>query len=126
MTVAERSAGSAAGRQANWPEVIATRVWLIPEDDKCWVAVAPEFDLISQGEDQALALRSLEGLLLDYLDGCAEQGLSFEEAERPIPFGEHLRFHWALIRSLPRKWMRQRRPAREGLFVPLAGDGAGC
>lgn len=124
MSVAERSAGSAAERRQDWPDVFAVRVWLLPEDDN-WVAVAPDFDVVSQGRDEALALRSLEGMLVEYLQDCCNDGLSFTAARRPIPLAERLRFYLSWTLSRPGKWLKRRRPAREGLFLP-AVHGNGC
>lgn len=125
MTVAERSAGSTADSQAEWPDVFAVRVWLLPEDDN-WVAVAPDFDVVSQGRDEALALRSLERMILQYLEGCCDEGLSFADAKRPIPLTERLRFYWRWFASRPTKWLHRRGPVREGLFLPVAGGNAHC
>lgn len=125
MTVSERPAESAAVRQDQWPNVFAIRVWLLPEDNN-WVAVAPDFDVVTQGRDQALALRSLEGMLLSYLDDCVNEGLSFAQAKRPIPLSERIRFYLSWLRSRPSKWLHGRGPAREGLFVPFVDGGARC
>lgn len=124
MSVAERPAGSAAERRPEWPNVFAVRVWLLPEDDN-WVAVAPDFDVVSQGRDEALALQSLEGMIVEYLENCCNEGLSFAEAKRPIPLVERFRFYVNWIASRPGKWFKRRGPAREGLFLP-AVHGNGC
>jgi hypothetical protein len=119
MTVAERSAESAAERRLEWPSVFKVRVWLLPEDDN-WVAVAPDFDVVTQGRDEALALKSLEGMLLEYLDCCADEGLSYADARRPVPLSEKLRFYLSWLVSRPKNWFSHQGPAREGLFVPFA------
>lgn len=124
MSVAERSAGSAADRQQDWPNVFAVRVWLLPEDNN-WIAVAPDFDVVSQGRDEALALRSLEGMLVSYLDDCCNEGLSLDEAKRPIPLLEKYRFYLSWIKSRPSRWRRRGGPAREGLFLPAVHSN-GC
>jgi predicted RNase H-like HicB family nuclease len=125
MSVAERPAGSTAERRPEWPNVFAVRVWLLPEDDN-WVAVAPDFDVVSQGRDEALALRSLEGMIVEYLETCCDEGLSFVEARRPIPLAERLRFYLSWIASRPSKWLKRRGPAREGLFLPAVHGNARC
>lgn len=125
MSVAEPPAGSAAERQSEWPNVFAVRVWLLPEDNS-WVAVAPDFDVVTQGRDEALALQSLEGMIVEYLDICCSEGLSYAEAKRPIPLAERLRFYLNWITSRPRKWLKRRGPAREGLFLPAAHVNARC
>lgn len=119
MAVAEQSAASASdNRHSDWPDVLAIRVWLLPEEDH-WVAVAPDFDVVSQGRDEALALQSLEVMVLEYVHGCEDDGLSFAEAHRPIPRSERLRFNWRWLVSRPAAWAVDRSPAREGLFVPV-------
>lgn len=125
MSVAERSPGSAVDRQPEWPNVFAVRVWLLPEGDN-WVAVAPDFDVVTQGRDEGLALRNLEGMIVKYLETCCAEGLSFSEAKRPIPFAERLRFYRDWIASWPRKWLKRRGPAREGLLLPAVHGDARC
>jgi predicted RNase H-like HicB family nuclease len=125
MSVAERAAGSAAKRQDDWPHVFAVRVWLVPEDNN-WVAVAPDFDVVTQGRDEALALQSLEGMIVAYLQSCCDEGLSYSEAKRPIPLSERIRFYVHWIGSRPSKWLKRRSPAREGLFLPMLDGNAHC
>jgi predicted RNase H-like HicB family nuclease len=125
MSVAERAAGSAAKRQDGWPNVFAVRVWLLPED-KNWVAVAPDFDVVTQGRDEALALQNLEAMIVAYLQRCCDEGLSYSEARRPIPLSERLRFYAHWIGSRPSKWLKRGGPAREGLFLPMLDGSARC
>jgi hypothetical protein len=89
--------------------------WLLPEGSN-WVAVAPDFDLVTQGQDEGLALHGLERMVLAYVRDCAAEGLGPVEARRPIPVYEHLRFHLRWLVSSPARWLRRGKSARKAFL----------
>lgn len=108
-------------RADDWPEVIRVSIWLVREQDN-WQALAANFDIVGQGQTEGLALQNLQDMVVDYLAACWEDGMSFAEVQRPIPFRERLRLE--LVRLLaPLRRIHHRLVTREGLIFP-APDGA--
>ena len=115
--VAERPAERQDAPDASERKIHLVRIWLMSEQDH-WVAVAPEFDVATQASDESLALESLQEMLLDYLNACAGEGMSLEEARRPVPFSERIRFQIGWVVSQLLRWLHGRRRFRSGLFLP--------
>jgi predicted RNase H-like HicB family nuclease len=96
-----------SGAQANkWPEQIKISIWLVDEGGD-WSALASEFDVVGKGATREAALQNLGETLGSYLGSYLQQGASFKEALRPIPWRENLRLrisaaHTALKEHLPR------------------------
>ena len=108
-------------RAPEWPDVIRVSIWLV-QDGENWQSLAAEFDIAGQGASQGLALRNLQELVIEYLESCIEDGMSFEEALRPIPMKERLRLQigrlMTPIRRLRHKWI-----TRDRLIFPMRADG---
>jgi hypothetical protein len=110
-----RPAGDAEPADA-WPDVIAIKVWLIAQGGQ-YYALAEDFDIAGMGASAAEALNDMADLVCGYFTSAVADGLSFEDARRPIPLGERLRFHAIRLVSLPARWLRQKSVAREGAFI---------
>jgi len=108
----------------SWPDVIRVSVWLVREQNG-WQALAAEFDIVGQGASEGLALRNLQELVIEYLDSCIEDGMSFEEACSPIPTRERLRLELGRLLT-PLRRLRHRWVSRDGLIFPLADGHAHC
>lgn len=123
MNVAERPGSQAVEPQPHndWPELFVVRAWLLFEKDH-WVAVAPEYDIVTQGPNEVMALRSLEMLFAGYLNACAAEGAAFRDIRRPLPPSERLRLLARWLRSRLSHWTRGRRPTRRGIFMPFGGE----
>jgi hypothetical protein len=106
---------------SEWPDVIRVSIWLV-QDGETWQSLAAEFDIAEQGASQGLALKNLQELVIEYLESCIEDGMSFEEALRPIPMRERLRLQagrlMTPIRRLRHKWI-----TRDRLIFPIQADG---
>jgi hypothetical protein len=104
-----------------WPDVIRVSIWLV-QDGETWQSLAAEFDIAGQGASRGLALKNLQELVIEYLESCIEDGMSFEETLRPIPRRERLRLQagrlMTPIRRLRHKWV-----TRDGLIFPIQADG---
>jgi hypothetical protein len=112
-------------KQANdWPEVIRLPIWLVREENN-WQALAANFDVVGQGQTEALALQNLQELVIDYLDSCAEDGMTWAEVQRPIPREERLRLEFGRLLT-PLRRLRHRLVTREGLIFPAPGRTAHC
>lgn len=119
-----RAAAQPEKAASGWPDVIRVSIWLV-QDGETWQSLAAEFDITGQGSSQGLALKNLQELVIDYLESCIEDGMSFEEALRPIPTRERLRLQlgrlMAPLRRLRHKWI-----TRDGLIFPMSADGRAC
>lgn len=101
--------------------MIRVSIWLV-QDGENWQALAEEFDIAGQGSSQGLALKNLQELAIAYLDSCIDDGMSFEEALRPIPAKERLRLQIGRL-MMPIRRLRHRWISREGLIFPIQADG---
>jgi hypothetical protein len=111
-------------RADDWPEVIRVPIWLVREADN-WQALAANFDIVGQGATEGLALENLQELVSDYLSSCAEDGMSFADAQRPIPLKERLRLELGRLLT-PLRRLRHRWVSREGLIFPSPERTAHC
>lgn len=107
-----------------WPEVIRVPIWLVRERES-WQALAANFDIVGQGASEVLALQNLQELVVDYLNSCIEDGMSFEEALSPIPAKERWRLEFGRLLT-PLRRLRHRWVTRDGLIFPLADGHAHC
>lgn len=87
-----------------------------------WGAVIPDFTITGQGATpDAAARNAFEGLML-YLEDCARDGLSFEDARRPISWRWRLELRAQAILDRAR---HSRHPS-EQLEIPLGANVAAC
>jgi hypothetical protein len=111
-------------RVSDWPDVIRMHVWLVQEEDN-WQALAADFDIVGQGSTQGLTLENMQELVIDYLEACFEDGMTFEQIMRPIPRQERLRLEVGrLLNPLHRllhRWVR-----RDGMIFPSPERAAHC
>lgn len=77
-----------------------------------WSAIAVDYTIIAQGDTHDEAVQRVGELLCSYLNSCARDGMSLEQARRPIGWRwwTQLRFEQFVGRLLRR--------------VPRVGDGA--
>lgn len=115
--------GSQQHRQAasEWPREIRIMIWLVQDGDH-WQALAADFDVVGQGRSQALALRNLQEHVIEYLDSCIDEGMTYEQALRPIPLREKVRLESGRLMA-PIRRMRHKWTTRDDLDFSLGPDG---
>lgn len=57
------------------------------DDDDRWSVILPQFTIVGLGDDLDDAVLEAQEMLVDYLRICVRDGLSYEEARRPISLG---------------------------------------
>jgi hypothetical protein len=104
-------------------EKLLVRVILNPQDDGAWSAIAPDYTVVGVGDSPEAAVSSVTAMLEDYFAWCAREGMTAEQARRPIS----LRWRFELaIRLLTRRGLRRThtRPAPERRDLHLAAPAA--
>lgn len=73
-------------------QAVTVNVWLIPEEDH-WVALMEEYDIVGMGPSPEAAVVEMDELFADYVQIVLAEGLSLEEAKRPIPLRQRAALH---------------------------------
>lgn len=90
-THAETSPAAAGGPTSPPPEEsIELVIWIVPENGQ-WTALAQDFDVVGLGPTQEAAVANMDELLSDYLMLNWRDGMSLEQARRPISASRRLR-----------------------------------
>lgn len=98
----------AAGQE----DVLYVHAWVFPEGEG-WTALIEEYDIAGVGHQREAAVKQARELLEDYLMISARDGLSPEEARRPIPLGTKARLAARVVGlRLLARMSRRPRPAR--------------
>jgi hypothetical protein len=96
----------------DWPHVIRTKVFYGREDGH-WFALDATFDVATIGATEDEALESLLGMVCSYLNSCVQDGMSFAEAQRPIPLRRRAKLRAEALLSKPLRIARANIGARE-------------
>jgi len=94
---------------------IRVRVVLKPEHEH-WSALLPEWTIAGRGDDPRAAAQNAVELLADYLQACADDGVSIDEARRPVPLRWRAEIELGLL--LGRLRAKSHRPRREQAVLP--------
>jgi hypothetical protein len=82
-----------------------------------WHATAVDYSIVGSGATQEEALRKMREMVDDYLESCAHEGISEEDARRPIPPRWTLSLMGNLLTEVAR--LALRREGRQGrVYVP--------
>lgn len=102
--------------------VIPLLVWLTHEHDQ-WYALAEDFDAAGVGASPHAAIDDMCEVLGEYLHACAAEGLSLDEARRPISRGRKL----GLRRAFFGAWIRRKgREAAQRYRLPYEPEDDLC
>jgi hypothetical protein len=63
---------------------LLVHVVLNPRDDGTWAGIAVDYTVVGTGDSPEAATKALEGMLIDYLNWCLADGMTLEQARRPI------------------------------------------
>jgi predicted RNase H-like HicB family nuclease len=85
-------------RDASDAERLAVTVFVHWEEDH-WSAVIPDFTITGRGDTPEAAIANAGEGLCGYLDLCRSQGMSFEDARRPISRRWRMQIRAALLRT---------------------------
>lgn len=120
----ERARMAATVVERSVARVVPVRIVFRPEDDH-WAAVAPEYSIVGVGETPEVAYERIGSALQEYFDRCSGEGLSLQQARRPIRGRWRAEVEaWQMLWRLAGVMHRARRP-RE-VPVSLHGRLAGC
>lgn len=87
-----------------------------------WHATAIDYSIVGSGDSPEEALESLNGLVAAYLDSCAREGLSSDDARRPVSLGWSLSFAVDGFRRAFRLARRKDRGSPRGqVWIPRVG-----
>lgn len=89
-----------------WPRVIRSKVFYGREDEH-FFAIDADFDIVTQAATVDEALASLSRLLCSYLNSCVADGITLDEARRPIPVRLRLKLHAQAILTGPLHALRK-------------------
>lgn len=101
------------------PEDVFVRVWARENDGYGWETLIPEFSIAGMGKSVDAALENAIELLDDYLLLCARDGMSFNQARRPLPTREMARLVAGFSLGRVVRRLGQGRSGRRRLDVPL-------
>lgn len=96
------------------PESLSIHVVLSSEDDH-WSALLPDYTIAGRGDDPTSAAINACEMLFDYLRACEADGISVEDARRPLPLKWRLEvqaklFISKLMPSRRRRTIEEHRP----------------
>lgn len=87
-----------------------------------WHATSIDYSIVGSGASPEEALESLRSMVAEYLDSCARDGVSREDALRPIPLRWSLSlFADSLKRSVRLPFRRHRDSPGGQVFIPRVG-----
>ena len=99
-----------------WPKVIRSKVFYGREDDH-FFAIDATFDIATQAGSEDDALASLVEMVCSYLNSCVEDGISYAEAQRPIPMRMRASLHARALLSRPLRAVLPSRGAHESEWL---------
>jgi hypothetical protein len=90
-----------------------------------WSAIAVDYTIVGQGDTHDEAMQRLGELLVSYLNSCVHDGMSLEEAKRPISrrWRAQLRLELLIARALRRVHEMSGGARTERFSLPGGFDG---
>jgi predicted RNase H-like HicB family nuclease len=105
--------------------LLPVRLYIHPEDEQ-WVAVADAYTIVGTGSTaEEAASRAME-LLFSYLSSSHRDGISLEDARRPIPRLWHLKLKLKMLVSRAMHTVNRASDAGRIKRVPLPDQFDGC